>query len=409
MTTPKGPLSGLLVLDFGQVYNGPYCGVLLGFLGARVIKIESPEGDIVRRRHKDREPYPYLWLNSNKESLALDLKTSQGQEIVRALAAKADVVVENFRSGVMDRCGVGWSVLHKINPRLIYGSGSGFGLDGPNKEIPAMDLTIQAISGAISVTGFEDGPPVKAGPAISDFLGGIHLCAGILAALYEREKSGKGQLVESSMQEAMVFSLVSAMGAHLEAAGGGKKVPPRTGNRHPGHQMAPYNVYPTSDGYVAIICVSEKHWHDLTVVIGREDMFKDSRLQSTIDRANNMDEVDAAVSAWTRLHTKQEIKAKLTEVGVPFAPVQTVAEVAEDSNLMARGMWQDMPHEKRGTIRLPCSPLKFHGTPSRGVERIAPSIGQDTKRILREVLEMDDEMIESLLTQRVVSAKAGSQ
>ena len=166
MTAPSRALEGMLVLDLGQIYNGPYCGLLLGFMGARVLKIEAPEGDIVRRRKRQVEPYPLVMLNSNKESVVLDLKHPKGKALFRRLARKADVVVENFAVGVMDRLGLGWEVLRKDNPRLVYGSGSGFGLDGPYRDLPAMDLTIQAMSGIMNATGFADRPPVKAGPAV---------------------------------------------------------------------------------------------------------------------------------------------------------------------------------------------------------------------------------------------------
>ena len=402
---PEAPLDNILVLDFGQIYNGPYCGLLLGFLGARVIKIEPPQGDIVRGRHADGEPYPYLWLNSNKESLVVDLKTALGRKIVQSLAAKADVVVENFNVGVMDRCGVGWDDLRKINPRLIFGSGKGFGLDGPNKDIPAMDLTIQAISGAMNSTGFPDGPPLKAGPAISDFMGGVHLCVAILAALHSRAKTGKGQLVEASMQETMVFALASAMGAHLDAEKGGKKVPPRTGNMHPGLAMAPYNVYPASDGHLAIICVSEKHWQDLALVVERADLLDDPRLSDTIGRAENMAVVDAAVSDWTQRNTKQEIGRILMAANVPFAPVKTLPEVTEDPHLLARGMWKKMPHSTRGMVQLPTSPVRLHDTPVRSVERIAPTLGEHTDHVLQDILGMSDAEIKALHKSKAIGAK----
>src|SRR5882762_2593336 len=190
-TAIRRPLDGMLVLDLGQIYNGPYCGLLLGFMGARVLKIEGPEGDIVRRRKREVEPYPLVMLNSNKESVVLDLKHPDGKSLFLRLARKADVLVENFAAGVMNRLGLGWEVLRKGNPRLVYGSGTGFGLSGPYRDLPAMDLTIQAMSGIMNATGFPDRAPVKAGPAVCDFLGGVHLCAGILGALHQRaEDSG---------------------------------------------------------------------------------------------------------------------------------------------------------------------------------------------------------------------------
>src|SRR5262245_29528409 len=189
----------MLVLDLGQIYNGPYCGLLLGFMGARVLKIESPEGDIVRRRKRQVEPYPLVMLNSNKESVVLDLKQQDGKALFLRLARKADVVVENFAVGVMNRLGLGWDVLVKENPRPVKASGKGFGLSGPCSDWPAMTLTSSAMSGAMIATGFPDGARVKACPAVCAFLGGVHPFAGILGALEQRERTGRGQFVEVAM------------------------------------------------------------------------------------------------------------------------------------------------------------------------------------------------------------------
>ena len=241
----KSPLEGMLVLDLGQVYHGPYCGLLLSFMGARVLKIEPPEGDIVRRRKRNVEPYPLVMLNSNKESVVLDFKHPEGKALFLRLVRRADVVVENFAAGVMDRLGLGWEVLRAENPRLVFGTGKGFGLSGPYRDLPAMDLTIQAMSGIMNATGFPDLPPVKAGPAVCDFLAAVHLFGGIMSALLHRERTGEGQLVEVSMHEAAVVALASALGAFMDGDGG---VPERTGNRHPALAIAPYNVYPTRDG-----------------------------------------------------------------------------------------------------------------------------------------------------------------
>src|SRR5258708_31272301 len=175
-------LDGMLVLDLGRIYNGPYCGLMLGFMGARVLKIEPPEGEFVRRRKREVEPYPLVMLNSNKESVVLDLKQARGKQIFLDLVARADVLVENFAVGVMDRLGLGWDVLHKLNPRLVYGGSSGFGLDGPYRDLAAMDVTVQAMSGIMNATGQADGPPTKADAAVRDLLAGTHLCARLPGA-----------------------------------------------------------------------------------------------------------------------------------------------------------------------------------------------------------------------------------
>jgi len=382
-TAAPRPLDGMLVLDLGQIYNGPYCGLLLGFMGARVLKIESPEGDVVRRRKRDVEPYPLVMLNSNKESVVLDLKHPEGKALFLRLAEKADVVVENFAAGVMDRLGVGWQTLSALNPRLVYGTGTGFGLTGPYKDLPAMDLTIQAMSGIMNATGFSDRPPVKAGPAVCDFLAGVHLFSGILGALLQRERTGRGQLVEVAMLEAAIMALASAVGAFLDGDG---SVPERTGNRHPALAMAPYNVYPTKDGYVAIFTAAERHWHSIARVLGRDDLLTDPRFGSTPARAARMEEIDELVEAWTRARSKAEVMAELNAAHVPCAPVQTTREVVHDPHLAARGVWVDVDHPRRGKTRVPNSPIRLHGAAPGRVARAAPLLGQDTDRVLGELL-----------------------
>jgi formyl-CoA transferase len=351
-------------------------------MGARVLKIEGPEGDIVRRRKRSVEPYPLVMLNSNKESVVLDLKHPDGKAIFLSLARKADVVVENFAAGVMNRLGLGWEVLHRENPRLVYGSGTGFGLSGPYRDLPAMDLTIQAMSGIMNATGFPDRPPVKAGPAVCDFLGGVHLFAGILGALVQRERTGQGQFVEVAMLDAAIIALASALGVFMD---GDTSVPARTGNRHPALAMAPYNVYETRDGHIAIFTASDRHWESITKVLGREDLLTHPDYATTPGRAAKVEQIDAMVTAWTRARTKNEVMATLTEAHVPCAPVRTAAEVVADPHLNARGVWKEIEHPRRGKTKVPISPIRLHGA-EPAVARPAPLLGQDTDRVLTELL-----------------------
>jgi len=394
------PLEGMLVLDLGQIYNGPYCGLLLGFMGARVLKIEAPEGDVVRRRKRDVEPYPLVMLNSNKESVVLDLKHPDGKALFLRLVAKADVVVENFAAGVMDRLGLGWEVLHAENPRLVYGTGTGFGLTGPYRDLPAMDLTIQAMSGIMNATGFPDRPPVKAGPAVCDFLGGAHLFGGIMSALLHRERTGQGQRVEVAMLEAAVMALASALGVHMD--GEDSRMPARTGNRHPALAMAPYNVYPTRDGHVAIFTASDRHWDSIARVLGREDLLSHPDYATTPGRAARMDDIDAMVEAWTRQRGKEEVLTILTRAHVPCAPVRTAREVANDPHLTARGAWTDIDHPRRGRTRVPNSPIRLHGSVPGVVQRPAPLLGQDTDRVLTELLGLSAEELTVLHASGVI-------
>ncbi len=283
------PLAGVTVIDLGQVYQGPYATLLMAKAGAEVIKVEPLNGDSTRRRGAPDEgsAFPFGMLNGNKRSVTLNLKSARGCGLLIALVKHGDVLLENFAPGVMDRLGVGWGVLHAANPRLIYASGTGYGLSGPNRDNLAMDLTVQAMSGVMSVTGFPGGPPLKAGPAIADFLSGAHLYGAVMTALYQRSRTGKGRLVEVAMQEAVFPTLASNLGMLHKAQG---VVPMRTGNRHGGLSVAPYNVYPAKDGHVAIICVAERHWASLLTAMGRDDLRDDPRFATNSDRARNMDD-----------------------------------------------------------------------------------------------------------------------
>src|SRR5437764_15428605 len=222
------PLSDVTVIDFGQIFQGPYASLLLAKAGAFVIKIEPLHGEPGRRRAEPGKSatLPFAMLNQNKHAVTLNLKHERGRALLFRMVERADVLLENFAPGIMDRLGVGWEVLHRVNPRLVYASGSGYGLTGPDRDNLAMDLTIQAVSGLIAATGFPEGPPVKAGPAVVDFIPGIHLYAATLTALFERERTGRGRLVEVAMQEAAYATLTSQLHAYFESG----KAPPRTGN-----------------------------------------------------------------------------------------------------------------------------------------------------------------------------------
>jgi crotonobetainyl-CoA:carnitine CoA-transferase CaiB-like acyl-CoA transferase len=367
----------------GQIYNGPYCGLQLGFMGARVLKIEPPEGDVVRRRKREVEPWPLVMLNSNKESVVLDLKQPRGKEIFLALVEKADVLIENFAAGVMDRLGIGWEVLHKLNPRLVYGGSSGFGLDGPYRDLAAMDVTIQAMSGITNATGDESGPPTKAGAAVCDFMAGIHLCTGILGALVQRERTGKGQRVEVAMHEAAVTALASAMGAVMDGDVG---IPDRTGNRHPALAIAPYNTYRCSDGYMAIFTSAERHWVSLCELMDRRDLLQNPDYATIPGRAKRMPEIDDMVGAWTLGRTKDEILQALNEAHIPCAPVKTAREVACDPHLEARGFWVDVDHPRRGKTRVPISAIRLHTGGKSEIRTPAPTLGQHTDAVLGELM-----------------------
>lgn len=378
----RQPLSGVKVLDLGQIYQGPYCGMLLSYMGADVIKVEPPWGENVRTRTDDGVPPQYQYLNPNKRGITLDFKSEPGREAFRRLAEKADVIIENYSTGTMDSLGLGHDDLTEINPGLVYAHGSGYGDSGPYSEYPAMDLTVQAMSGAIHTTGFSDGDPVKAGPAICDFFGGVHLAVGILGALFERTFTGEGQYVEVGMFDCMYPALASPVSSWVSR----NDAPPRTGNRHSGLAIAPYNVYETADGYVAIICVSEHQWESLARLVGREDLIGDERCQSKYARAQHMDMIDGILEEWLADKRKDDVVDVLLEEEIPCAPVQTIEEIVEDPHLEHRDMLNYLENRSfgRDEIPVPGMPIKFSGSDAPEVTP-APDLGEHTEEVLAEL------------------------
>ena len=393
------PLEGVTVVDLGQIYNGPYCTFMMAMAGAKVIKIEAKGGEHLRKRGVvGGAALPFAMLNSNKTFATLNLKTERGRDLLKQMVCKGDVLVENFAPGAMERLGIGYETLRQVNPRLIYGAGSGYGRSGPNKNYPAMDLTVQAMAGIMSVTGYPDKPPVKAGPALCDFFGGVHLYGAIMTALYEREKTGVGRLVEVSMQEAVYASLSSNLGLHYGSKG---TSPQRAGNRHGGLAEAPYNVYPTSDGYIAIICVGESHWKSLLGVMKRNDLLLDPRYADLKCRVEHMDEIDDLVSTFTAGFKKQELFDLLMVNRVPCAPVRDLDEVVNDPHMHARRALEWVDHPMYGRVCLPNSPLRFDGVEPL---EIKPSgeLGCDNHAVYGEWLGLSDAEITQLTNEEVI-------
>lgn len=390
-------LDGVDVIDLGQIYNGPYCSMLLSYLGADVTKIEPPDGEPLRERVDQGEPPELVMLNSNKEAITLNLKSERGQELFKDLVRDADVLVENFSVETMDRLGLGYETLEEINPELIYAHGSGFGEDGPYRQYPAMDLTVQAIGGVMDVTGFADGPPVKAGIAVGDFMGGIHLLAGVLTALYQRELTGEGQYVEVSMHDAIYPTLMSPLGAYFSD----KDTPPRTGNRHSGLAQSPYNVYETADGYVAIFGVTDNHWHSLLEVIGRPELKEEERFENNYKRAQHSDEIDSMIGEWTETRERDEIVDTLLEANVPCGPVKELDEVVDDPHLKARDMINEIDHPQYGDISVPGLPIRLEDSSLPDIEP-SPEKGRDNERIYRDRLGLSESEFKQLRDEDVI-------
>ena len=393
------PFAGVRVLDLTQIYNGPYATFLMAQGGAEVIKIEPPGGEHLRKRQgASGAAMPFAMLNANKRTMTLNLKTPEGRELLLGLVKGADVLVENFAPGVMERLGLTTEVLHEANPKLIIASGSGYGKTGPYRDYPAMDLTVQAMAGVIDTTGYADAPPVKAGPALADFLAGIHLFGAIAAALFERERTGKGRTVEVSMMEAVYPTLASGLGLFYGSGGGGVN---RTGNRHSGLSLCPYNVYPTRDGYIAIITNNDQHWRWLVAALNAKALADDEGLATVRGRCERMDEVDAAIGELTRRYDKTELFELLIRHRVPCAPVRTLLEVVNDPHLHARGSLRWIDHPEYGRIVVPTSPLRFDGEDGQVPYEASSALGSDTESILAERLSMNAQQIAALRAKQV--------
>ena len=366
------------------MYQGPYCGVLLAQAGADVVKVESPDGDPLRRRDaRTGAPPSFAMMNIGKRGIVIDLKSASGRQVLVDLVGVSDVVFENFSPGVMESLGVGPAVLCAANPGLVYASGTGFGRSGPARDHRAMDITVQAWSGVMSVTGFPDGPPVKSGAAFVDFLSGTHLYAGIVTALVERERTGRGRVVEVSMAETAYWTLMSSLAGFVREG-----VAPRMGNKQAANGMSPYDVYPTADGFVAVLCVTERHWQNLCSAMGRPELATDPRFDRNGRRVEAMAAVDALVSRWTSPLSRAEVFASGQQFGFPVAPVRDVAEVVADDHLRQRGFLVDVEHPDHGSIPLAGSPIVYEGS-DRLPAALEPGHGADTGAVLAELLGYD--------------------
>lgn len=392
MTKGKRPLDGVKVIDFTRVYAGPYCTMMLADLGAEVIKIEKQgTGDDTHdfQPVKDGESGYFTYLNRNKKSLSLDLKAKESIEIVKELATWADIVVENFSPGVVDRLGVGYDDLQAVNPRIIYGSISGFGQSGPYSKKPAYDLVCQAMGGYMTVTGEAEGKPYKLGTSIADAAAGIHMAYALVAALYYREKTGVGQFVDVAMMDT-VFSTLENFIVTKTLTG---TAPSRNGNANLG--SAPFNLYKTKDGYVTIACANNKLFEKLATAIGKTDLLKDARYKENSLRKKNESTLNKAIEEWTSPHTTKDVCTILEAAAIPVGPILTIDELVEDPHLKARNMLVDIPHPKFGMIKYPGNPIKYSKT-SDLCFTSAPLLGEHNEEVLKTILHKSAEEIKAL-------------
>lgn len=390
------PLDGIRVVDLTQIYNGSYAAFLMATGGAEVVKVEPLDGERLRRGAGADTPFAFAMLNSNKKCVTLDLKAERGKEILRGLVQKADILLENFAPGIMDKLDVGWEALRQINPRLIYGSSTGYGLSGPDRDQLAMDHTIQATSGVMGLTGDPDRPPVRAGGAPSDFMGGVHLYGGVMAALQGRNRTGKGTLVEVSMLETMYYTLGSEFGYYHRNG----EIPERRGGKS-ASSVTPYSIYPCSDGYVAVICVSDHHWLNMLDVIGRPDLKTNPDYADTESRFAHEAEINEMIIAWTRSRTCEDTYDQMRKARIPVAPVRDLEEVRTDPHLHARKMLEWRDHPDMGRIVLNNSPIRFSDYDYSDLEFFHP-LGADNDDVYADWLDLTQGEIAALKKDSVI-------
>ncbi len=394
-----GPLDGVRVLDLTRVVAGPYCSMFLGDLGADVVKVEQPgSGDDTRGwgpPFTGGESAYYLCINRNKQSVTLDLKSPRGVELLRELAKAADVLIENFRPGTMERLGLGEKELRALNPRLIYASLTGFGADGPMSDWPGYDLIVQAWGGLMSITGTPDGEPVKVGVAIIDLVAGLMLGKAITAALFAREKIGVGQRIDTSLLEAEVASLINAGSNYLV----GGKIPTRWGNAHP--NIVPYQNFKTADGYLVIGVASEVIWKRFCAAVGREALAEDPRFQNNSQRVEHRAELIALLSEMFIQRDNETWFKLLTGAEVPCAPVQSIEQVFQAPQVLHRDMLLEVDHPTAGKVRMAGIPVKFSETPG-SVRRPPPLLGEHNEAVLKDWLGMSATKIDELKRDKII-------
>jgi CoA:oxalate CoA-transferase len=395
-----GALSGIRVVDFSRMYAGPFCSMILRELGAEVIKVEFREsGDACRTIPPITdagEGYTFSMLNRGKKSITLELKAEEGQKIARELIAKCDVLLENFKPGAMDRLGLGWDDVKKINPGLIYASLSGFGQTGPYAHKPAFDMVAQAMGGLMSVTGFPENPPTKCGPPIADLGGGAYTVIGILAALQHRHNTGAGQHIDISLQD-FVWAMTAVESLAAYALTGNP--PGRIGNMHPG--IVPWNVYQARDGYVVLCILTIGHWQKFGRIIGRPDLVEDPDQCAMVLRVGRRAELDAIVAAWVKDRTVAEIVQMMDEAELPCSPVLDTAQVVNDPHMKSREMTVEVEQMISGPLKMPGTVFKLSETPGDPMNP-APFLGEHNSEVYTELMGYSEEKLSELMDKEIV-------
>ena len=390
----RKPLEGIRVLDLTQAYSGPFCTMNLADFGAEVIKIERPgTGDQTRTWGPFKNDYSayFAYINRNKQGVTLDLSTEEGKNVFFKLVEAADVVCENFRVGTMEKLGLGYEELKKINPRIIYGSISGFGLEGPLSKRPCYDIIAQGMSGMMSVTGYPENPPVKIGPSVGDNYSGAYLCMGILSALYNREKTGEGQRIDVAMVDTL-FSIMENFVVKYTVTG---ETPMRAGNIDPG--IAPFDSFQAKDAQFVMGCGTNKMFSALCNAMGREDLITNPLYDTNEKRCDNyLPGLKGIIEEWSTTKTVAELEEIIVACGIPFGPILDIPQIAEHDLIKRRNMlWTVNQPGMDGEIRIPGSPVKFHGLPDEP-RKASPQLGEDNDSVYSRIAGLSADKIEAL-------------
>jgi crotonobetainyl-CoA:carnitine CoA-transferase CaiB-like acyl-CoA transferase len=393
------PLDDVFVLDLSRILSGPFCTMMLGDMGATVVKVEPPpRGDDTRLWGP---PFVngissyFLSINRNKRSIGLNLKSPEGKEVLWKLIDRADVLVENFRPGVLEKLGFGYEAVSSRNPRIIYASISGYGQTGPYRERPGYDVVAQGESGIVDLTGEPDRQPVKVGASIADIVAGLYAYQGILLAMLARHRTGKGQRVDVALLDGMISTLTYQAMSYFATG----RSPQRLGTRHP--SIVPYETFATKDGFVNIGAANEKQWHNLCRALGFPDLAFDQRFNSMAGRITNYTELRAILDAELRKRTRAETFELLAKFELPVGPINTVAEVLEDPHIHAREMVQELTHPEYGPLRYVGIPVKLSDTPG-SLQSPPPRFGEHNRDVLQE-LGYDERAIDRLATTNVIT------
>ena len=385
--TAKGPFAGLLVVDLTRVLAGPYCAMMLADMGARVIKIEPPvKGDdsrhygpyLTSKSGKVKSGY-FISVNRGKESIALDLKADADRKVFEALLSKADVLVENYRGGTMEKLGYGYDTLKDKYPKLIYAAVSGFGHTGPYAKRPAYDMIAQAMGGVMSLTGHPGQPPTRVGTSTGDITAALFATIGVVTALYDREKTGRGQKIDVAMLDSQVAVLENAITRYVATG----EVPGKLGSRHP--SIAPFAAFATKDGHIAIAAGNDDLWARVCRVLGREELIADTRFRTNPARVTHVDAMAAEMETSLSAKTSKEWLALLEAAGVPCGPLNNVADVMADPQVLARNMIVESLDPDMGPIRMQGNPIKLSAHEDAKTRGPAPELDGDREAILREL------------------------